>query len=308
MISKKIFILFLAAVFPGAAACSSKADKPPKVAQQEPAPSLEVEKKEEAREPEKKQPTVLTLAALEQIYACWFKNPYDYMFASAGVPGEMVGIGGKNFAMFMGGISGIMDYGSLSECAGGFVGVKQKSYSDPTPIEHLAGIPLYSERMDDSQPFGFFNPELVKWGYTTMIPDPDSLIGGAAAQIIYDKVFKRFARVMAESYLYLVDSGKYRDEMKAYWDLAKKPGGFKPYGYGGLDYLQSRFNSALPAYQVAWDGTKMTPQMAIGFWLRRGLDGTHEELWTGLTKALKQYDGVWYDSLKTTYTSANIHW
>ncbi len=308
MISKKIFVLFLAAAFSGAAACSSKADKPPKVAEAQPVPMQEEGKKEDVKEPEKKQPTVLTLAALEQIYACWFKNPYDYMFNPSGVPGESIGIGSKSFSMFMGGISGIMDYGSLSECAGDFVGVKQKSYSDPTPIEHLAGIPLYGDRMDDSQPFGFYNPELVTWGYTTMVPDPDSLIGGTAARIIYDKVFKRFARVMAESYLYLVDAGKYRDEMKAYWDLAHKPDGFKPYGYGGLDYLQSRFSGALPAYQVAWDGTQMTPQMAIGFWLRRGLDGTHEELWTGLTKALKQYDIVWYDKLNTTYTSANIHW
>jgi hypothetical protein len=36
--------------------------------------------------------------------------------------------------------------------------------------------------------------------------------------------------------------------------------------------------------------------MAIGFWIRRGIDGTADELWTGLTKLMQLYDGSWWQA------------
>jgi hypothetical protein len=37
-----------------------------------------------------------------------------------------------------------------------------------------------------------------------------------------------------------------------------------------------------------------TPQMAIGFWIRRSVDGTHKELYTGMNRVMTLYDGTWW--------------
>jgi len=247
----------------------------------------------------------LTASQLGEIYSCWFKSPYDYMFSKSGQPGSVIMINGRSYGTFMGGIGGILHYGSLSECMANLAGVKKKSYSDTSPIACLADVSLYSDQMDESKPFGFFNPDIIKWGYTYMIPDRNDAFGGIATRQVYDIVFSRFFRMMAESYLYFIDKGTLRDEMTAYWEKATAKG---PGGFDGIDYLQLRYQGALPQYYASWDGTSMTPQMALGFWLRRGLDGTHKELWKGLKKLLKSYDETWYDSLKKTYRSEHIPW
>jgi hypothetical protein len=83
---------------------------------------------------------------------------------------------------------------------------------------------------------------------------------------------------------------------------------WKKGGQDALDWLMERYQEWLPAYPHQADGTSQTAQMAIGFWLRRGLDGTHTELWTGLRKVLLSYDREWFASLKTRYPAARVEW
>jgi hypothetical protein len=232
-----------------------------------------------------------------RIGLCWFDQPYSYMFQGTGVS-----IKNKAFGMLMGGISGILYYGDLNTCMAAVNGKKPKSYSDNTPFEELSGIPVMSEAHDYSKPFGYYNPDIIRWGHENLIPAADASVAGVPVQDIYDKVFSRFFRMMTESYLYLVDSGTYSQEMSAYMDMAEKK------SQDGLDWLQSRYKNALPAYSCPWDGTTMTPQMAVGFWLRRGLDGTSQELWTGLRKVMKRFDASWYSSLAKSYPSSDIEW
>ena len=248
----------------------------------------------------------IPLGALSQIYSCWFKNPYDFMFDPSKSPKGGASIGGKTYGMLMGGIGGILHYGSLTECFADYAGTKKASYSDLQPIEKVSGLSLYGPRMDGSKPFGFYNAELVIWGYTNLIPEPTDRLGDVTAQQVYDEVFSRFFRVMAESYLTLVESGKYKDEMTAYWNAVTGEGAGAP--EDGLTYIQSRFGGKLPQYAASWNGTSWTPEMSLGFWLRRGFDGTDKELWTGLKKLLNKYDPVWYASLRQVYMSPDITW
>ena len=125
------------------------------------------------------------------------------------------------------------------------------------------------------------------------------------ARSIYAVVFSRFFRLMAESRLWLITKRKYKREMKAYWKMAIDQ---KDLGGDGLTWLQRRYRGKLKEYQVDWDGTSLTPQMAIGFWLRRGLDGTDGELWIGLKKVLKAYDPEFFASLPKKYKSKKIDW
>jgi hypothetical protein len=298
----RIPLLFFVSAFLASAACS------PGVRQREPAAAEAVR-----AEPAKKAGATagvkgipLGVDALSQIYSCWFANPYEFMFDPSKSPKGGAVVGGKSFGMFMGGIGGILHYGSLTECFAAYAGVKKASYSDLEPAEKISGLSLYGPRMDGSKPFGFFNAELVRWGYTYLIPQATDRLGETAAQEIYDGVFSRFFRLMAESYLTLVDSGKYKDEMTVYWNAVTGEGGGVP--QDGMTFIQSRFDGKLPQYGAPWDGTSWTPQMSFGFWLRRGFDGTDGELWTGLKILLKRFDATWYASLAQTYRSPDITW
>jgi len=246
----------------------------------------------------------LGIEELRLLMNCWFTDPYEYMFEPA--DGEAgVSIMGRAYGRFMAGVGGIMHYGSLSGCVADLSDAEKGSYSDARPMAELAGVPLYGPRMNDNQPFGFYNTDLIRWGHENLIPDPETEIGGVSSQRVYDAIFARFFRLMAESYLYLIDSGKYEREKRAYWRMARRTGKNRP---DGIDWLQQRYDGALPDYATAWDGTSMTPQMAIGFWLRRRIDGTEGELWIGLKKLLKRFDKKWYRSLKGEYATTKIGW
>jgi bifunctional DNase/RNase len=242
---------------------------------------------------------------LTLLYTCWFTEPYEYMFGGGGDPERQVSIMGKTYGRFMAGIGGILHYGSLSACVADLSDAVKGSYSDVRPLAELAGLPLHGARMNEKQPFGFYNVELVRWGHENLIPDPQMSVGDVAAQQIYDVVFSRFFRMMAESYVYLIDSGKYERERRAYWRMARRGGKNPP---DGIEWLQGRYQGVLAGYSTGWDGTSMTPQMAIGFWLRRRIDGTEGELWIGLKKLLKRFDREWYRSLRREYESGKIKW
>ncbi|MBW2263035.1 MAG: hypothetical protein JRG91_13740 [Deltaproteobacteria bacterium] len=251
-----------------------------------------------AVEPAPQAGTAIEQELIGKIGTCWFRKPYSYMFGSS----APIDVGGTSFGMLLAGIGGILYYGDLNQCFAEQMDTGVTSYSDNKPFAKMSGLPIHSDRMDGSQPFGLYNPDIVVWGYTNLIPAQTDLIAGVPAQTIYSGVFSRFFRMMTESHLYLVQSGTYRQEMDAYWKMANQT------GQDGIDYLQARYQGTLPDYGGSWDGTSMTPQMAIGFWLRRGLDGTNEELWTGLKKVMLRFDGQWYAGLRSTYNSNDIVW
>jgi len=265
-------------------------------------------KRTETVEPEPGQPaavepgpqdgSAIEPSMLATLGACWFRKPYGYMFSTA----SPVTVGDRSFGMLLAGINGILYYGDLNQCFAEQMETGVTSYKDNQPFEKMSGLPLYSDQMFETQPFGFYNPDLVVWGYTNLIPATTDPIAGVPAQTLYTGVFSRFFRMMTESYLHLVISGTYQQEMDAYWDMATS--GKKD----GIDYLQARYAGVLPDYGGTWDGTTMTPQMAIGFWLRRGQDGTSDELWTGLKKVMLRFDGEWYAGLRSAYTSSEVEW
>ncbi|MBW2277986.1 MAG: bifunctional nuclease family protein [Deltaproteobacteria bacterium] len=246
----------------------------------------------------------LGIEELTLLMNCWFTDPYEYMFEPGGAESE-VSIMGRAYGRFMAGIGGVMHYGSLSGCVADLSDAVKGSYSDARPMAELAGVPLHGPRMNENQPFGFYNSDLIRWGHENLIPDRATDIGGVSSKRVYDVVFARFFRMMAESYLHLVDSGKYERERRAYWRMAKRSGKNRP---NGIEWLQERYTDVLQQYATAWDGTSMTPQMAFGFWLRRRIDGTDGELWVGLKKLLKRFDREWYRSLKSEYASKKVKW
>lgn len=218
-----------------------------------------------------------------QIGDCWFESPYSYMFDY----GNPVEINGKEYGRFRAGIGGIMFYGSLDQCLQRLASYKGISLDGLEPFEALSGEPLQKSGEWDHS-FKNINPKIVRWGYENLIPDPKSKVGGAACQLIYDRVFYRFFRVMTKSYLYLDKNGIFDQETFAYIKDTKA-------GADGIDWLNKRYSvvGSLIPFELNEDGTNMTVPMAVGFWLRRHADGSDKELWKGLTMLMEKYDKDW---------------
>lgn len=227
-----------------------------------------------------------------QIYRCWFTDPYDYMFSYDGEPFEF---NGRDFGTLMAGISGILFYGDLNGCIGDIVGESPRSYKDLRPIERFAGVS--ATLPNSSLPFDTVNPQIIFWARAQLLPAPMQYIDGVPVQMAYDRVFQRFFHVMAVSLMELHQQYAIAVEAQAYLRDTSS-------GTQGIDWLESRYGSSMPAFGGSWDGTTMTTPMAAGFWLRRQLDGSIAPCWHGLRDVLERYDPQWLAEQLNRYPNA----
>ncbi|MFO7563007.1 MAG: hypothetical protein R6X02_10225 [Enhygromyxa sp.] len=220
-------------------------------------------------------------AEIEQLYRCWFRNPYSYMFRPHGAALE---VNGQEFGMLMGGIRGILFYGDLNTCAGELSGQPSRSYSDIKPIEALAGVS--ATLPNASLKFATVNPEFIAYARQTLLPAPEQAIDGVPVQLAYDLVFQRFFRVMSLSLIRLLEVGNIDAETQQYLAATSA-------GTDGIEWLESSYSGFVPGDNEHWDGTTMTAPMAVGFWLRRHADGSLAACWYGLRDVLIRYDNPW---------------
>ena len=238
-------------------------------------------------------------AQLVALYACWFEHPYEYMFEPATASGRPLPINGLAAGQFMAGVSGIMDYGSLSRCAERITGVKKSSYSAIEPIEALSGIsPIREDVHADGYKPGRFNrydAEIIRWGASALVPDPHlEIVDGWTAQQLYRAGFSRFFRLMTHSYVDLLGRDALNPDRDRYLAATMA-------GQDGIEWLHTHYGGRLPEYGGFYDGTQMTAGMAYGFWLRRSDDGTADALWAGLRDFMQVYDGAWFAELIARY-------
>jgi hypothetical protein len=229
----------------------------------------------------------VTAKELLAIYGHWFDRPYEYMFDRSN---PVLTVGNQGYGVFLAGIDGIVLYGGITKAIAAHSQQPKRGFYNLRPIERLSGLKIHRQRASSERSFSRFNPAIVRWGHQNLIPDPQAGLLGQPCQKIYDRLFSRFFRLMVESRLYLQRKQSQRKEQAAYLKAMKRR------RFDGIDYLQKRFSGALPNYDIDQDGTNFTPAMAIGFWIRRGIDGTADELWTGLTKLMQLYDGSWWQA------------
>lgn len=227
----------------------------------------------------------LTGGVMHSIYRHWFARPYEYMFDRSA---PVLTVNGRSYGRFMAGIDGIVLYGGMTSAAARHLKLPRPRFYDLSAIEKLSGHKVHLRKSNSLRTFSRFNPRLIRWGHQNLVPAPGDLLFQHTYQRVYDGVFSRFFRLMADSYLYLHRQRVPKTEARAYLRAMKRK------RFDGIAYLQKRYASELQAYAVAQDGTKFTPQMAIGFWIRRSVDGTDTELFAGLQKVMKLYDGQWW--------------
>ncbi len=228
----------------------------------------------------------LTEAERVQMAECFFRDAYEYMFEGEGSSGLQ--IGKKSYGTYLGGTRGILYYGSLASCAAEFLGEESSEWGDVSPLQRLSDIPVFMDEGDQ------INPEIIIWGEKNLIPSPKSKVYGISFAQIYSMIFSRGARLMFESYMSLQKEMNFEREQKLYLLSVYK------YEQNALDYLEQHYAGNLSEYSV--DGySVLTPALAYGFWLRRGMDGTDDETIHALTALLLQYDEQWLISTRKKY-------
>ena len=245
---------------------------------------------------------VFSESDLAELYANSFQGCYEYMFDTRKA---VFNVGGTDFGPFTAGMKGMILYSGFEDAVtahlqkeGNDAPPAYTEFYDLTKFKDLAGgIPVFLNEQGEFQAWGInnesgqdfhhYNPEIVKWGYTHLIPDPDSDISGYTFSILYAGIFKRFFRLMTLTYLDL-QAGKFQSETASYKQQMADP------GFEALDYLERRFEEKLKDYRPDPDDfTAMSPGMAYGFWIRRGIDGTAGEFWKGLSRVMTTYDREW---------------
>jgi hypothetical protein len=201
------------------------------------------------------------------------------------------------------GLNGIFFYGDYAR-----EGVIQ--YLDTEPprawgsVEHyekLAGMKMHITVDNDEEwsnsSFHHYNPAFINWLTENMIPPAGFSIKGVTAKYVY-RHYSRFFRLLTESYLYLNRGGTYDAQARYYIEQAEID--------DGMDVLFGTYHYALNGYELP-SGSEIyspfEPHMAFGFWLRRNLDGTHDEAYRCLSKIMNRFDKRWFKMIKKRYTS-----
>jgi energy-coupling factor transporter ATP-binding protein EcfA2 len=191
---------------------------------------------------------------------------------------------------------------------------KMKSLVAPMPIflsgPHGGKLEFYS------YDFGRYNPEFVRWAVDHLIPAASDPAFRAETAPVYQKHLKEAARIYYLAYLHLDKHApevaalreKYLESVRDYKGKAYDPNSFNS-GPGGI--LQSKFSnsfadefekgsggfgdapskpSARRNYAWTSDQGAYYADTAIGFWIRRQIDGTAPDFFAGLKKLLETYD------------------
>lgn len=240
---------------------------------------------------------------LSLFYSPWFETKDQELFDNSdGV--NNVDINKHRYGIFTSGIRGLLLYGcgnspyggGLVYCARKYTNTQSNDFYDISAMENLASLkiclnspPIYDS--GNEKTFKHYNPDIIIWGHNNLIPAPNRKIFDYTYQDIYNSTFIRFFRLMAETYVYLNKKGIYEIEQKNYLtEMSNK-------NFNAPDYLNKRFSNVLNKYYLPNNGINFTVPLAIGFWLRRGIDKSHNELWIGLKKLFLLYDHNWFLNL-----------
>ncbi|MCB1166133.1 MAG: hypothetical protein KDK33_08270 [Leptospiraceae bacterium] len=155
-------------------------------------------------------------------------------------------------------------------------------------LQSLSGIPAYQERQGGgySEEVNYYNPALIDW-IADNIPSPSLQIAeNLSFQRAYDVMFRRNAHILALSYAELQKNGKFRNLVEQYKNA---PGNDRV----AMKYTllaDAPYNDTLSSDENDQYGYNFDSGHAATFWLRRGLDDTHANVFKLLKKVFSLYD------------------
>jgi hypothetical protein len=167
------------------------------------------------------------------------------------------------------------------------------NYSLNSGVRKWTGLNLTLNFDEEKPAFKFVSSRFISWARQNLLPEANAKIGDQTVQEIYNQVFRRMFWQLAASHEYLV-ANNFDQEVKAYENAMTQP------GFEGPAYLYDRYKGVESSESFALlysnhpvgegDYYYFTEQVAIGFWLRREIDVSHEELWKLVKDVLAKYD------------------
>lgn len=173
-------------------------------------------------------------------------------------------------------------------------------------IRALAGVDVFTSgphagsdlKLDAANDFGRYNPAFVKWLVEGAAPSPRGSAGQQATQPFYDAHLKHLTEIFWKTYEKAKrDDACFMRERTAYQDLVKRkqlPRGYYERWFFFMNpYWCEKGNRKDQfyydnAFDAGVDGN--VTKSAIGFWLRRSIDGTMDGFAEGLKKLVASYE------------------
>lgn len=193
-------------------------------------------------------------------YKCWFTNePVDYNFST---DGEVVKILGNKYGKY---------YYSVFGAVYHFANCLRAERNGYEVLEVISGIEMYTSDYKTSG-FDYINPEFVKWASNYLIPSAEDDFLDVSLKQVYEIIIREKVRKLDDAY-YLIQN-EFPNLTEDYKNNVQNG------GQDALDflsnYMQDRYD-----YEYGW---------YAGFWARRSIDGSKEELRKALDKILEEYD------------------
>ena len=197
-------------------------------------------------------------------------------------------------------------YSNGVECFN-LLGPDRGSFSDVRSVERTIGISLdvrpmspSGEHIGKSGPFSYihFNPMVTRWvaeNFTNLRSTNPELF--SQTQAAYNKN-QNIARSFVHAYEYLTRYDNYDKQIQEYKKAAVR-------GDDMLTWLERFKPSPKQKYDVYFDDFDGNGEIgypdgynrfrfAVGFWLRRGIDGSAHSFKTLMDTLMKEYDAAWY--------------
>lgn len=171
----------------------------------------------------------------------------------------------------------------------------ENDYSLNDLVWKISGKGLYLNLEDQELPFYGLNPAAIIWFKDYLMPEPGDEYMGQSAQTIYNGMFRRAMWQLATAREYFGSEEEYNQQAQAYLNASRETGFYGP-GYLYKTYLEgvdqdpifSKMYNKFPPTDNEY--FYFTEEVAIGFWLRRKLDGSDAEVWETVKTILEKYD------------------
>lgn len=181
-----------------------------------------------------------------------------------------------------------------------------KSFLNFADIQKMAAMPIFLQgphkaeiNSQSSQEFGHYNPVFVQWLIDNLLPSKQDHEFILATQNMYDNYVRQLARTYFITYIELTQNHAlyFQESINTYQDLLQSQQ--LPVGY------HEDFHSFADLYQQGYE--RNVVKGAVGFWIRRSIDGTIDEFYTGLNNLLSLYDAEFLHSVEPkTYEINNL--
>jgi hypothetical protein len=219
---------------------------------------------------------------LEKLFTPGIKRIWDWQWffdEESNIP-----ITDKSLGMFMGG-SASLKYYFFPQCFSDDYSFIDYDHFERPAYEYSGIDPFVKKAKNDSE-FSYVNPEFIKWASENLLPEEDQLMYGYDCTELYNKIGQRYCRLLTETHEY-ISYDRLQNAQSNYIDSMATP------DFRALRYLNNEYGNLFPEYKVTRE-YQLTADMAIGFWIRRHIDGSETELWKALVKIMRRYDEDWF--------------